>query len=371
MKIALYSPYFPGHFGGGERHLLQIASMLAESHECYLCIPNSDFSKVINSNNQNQLKEQYYDFFNIDLSQVKITFSPLGTKANWLQKYHWTKRFDYIYAFTDGSLFLSGAKQNNLHFQVPFSFPKTGLLNRIKLKSWNLKNSNSEFTKKVIESTWNTNIDYVHYPLVDFKKYQPKKNREKIILGVGRFFKQLHSKRQDVLIEAFINFVKKMGSKSKDWKLVLVGTAEDENYLNDLRIMSKNYSVEFKTSASHKELTELYQAAEFFWHATGFEIDEDRNPEQVEHFGIATVEAMAGGSIPLVVPKGGQKEIMTTDLSKLTWNRIDECVEKTIMLIKNDDEREKYRKLSIKRAKDFGVDRFRKTLNKMINANEN
>lgn len=370
MKIALFSPYFPGHFGGGEKHFLQIASILSENHECYICIPSLGYFKKIDSNKEREIKKNYSAFFNLNLKKIKFINSPIGTNSNWLKKFIWTKQFDYFYSFTDGSLFLSGAKQNNLHFQVPFSFPKNGVLNRIKLMNWGVKNANSEFTKRIIEKSWKTKIDYVHYPLVDSSNYQPSKDRKRIILGVGRFFKQLHSKRQDILIKAFIEFVKKMGEKSKEWKLVLVGTAEDKDYLNELMKMSENYSVEFVTSATHQELNKLYQTAEFFWHATGFGIDEEKNPEQVEHFGIATVEAMAGGSIPLVVPKGGQNEIMTSKLAQLTWNTIDECVEKTVMLINDNSLRSKLRTLAINRAKDFGLDRYRKTLNKMINNHE-
>ena len=56
-------------------------------------------------------------------------------------------------------------------------------------------------------------------------------------------------------------------------------------------------------------LRQLYAQARIFWHAAGYgECDE--RPELSEHFGMATVEAMSAGCIPVVINKGGQPEIV-------------------------------------------------------------
>ena len=79
-----------------------------------------------------------------------------------------------------------------------------------------------------------------------------------------------------------------------------------------------------------------YTAAKIFVHAAGFGDPDDR-PELAEHFGIATVEAMAAGCVPIVVNKGGQPEIVQHGTSGFVWNTLDELKGFTRMLM-NDPE---------------------------------
>ena len=58
----------------------------------------------------------------------------------------------------------------------------------------------------------------------------------------------------------------------------------------------------------------------------GFGIDPEKNPENTEHFGMTTLEAMSSGCIPLVVPYGGQREIVED--SQFFFETMDELCEK-------------------------------------------
>jgi hypothetical protein len=80
-------------------------------------------------------------------------------------------------------------------------------------------------------------------------------------------------------------------------------------------------------------LCNLYGKSQIYWHAAGFEIDEHKNPELTEHFGISTVEAVSAGCIPLVIPYGGQREIIKS--ADLHWESVDELVQKTKAVITN------------------------------------
>ena len=90
-----------------------------------------------------------------------------------------------------------------------------------------------------------------------------------------------------------------------------------------------------------------------FWHAMGIGVDEQREPLRIEHFGIATVEAMAAGCVPIVVDGGGQREIVTHGETGYLCNSLDEFAERTIELAVDRGRAEKLAAAARHRAKDF------------------
>jgi len=62
------------------------------------------------------------------------------------------------------------------------------------------------------------------------------------------------------------------------------------------------------TSTPRPTSCSLYREAATSWHATGLGEDEGTHPERFEHFGIAPVEAMGAGPVPLVFAGGGFTE---------------------------------------------------------------
>ena len=80
----------------------------------------------------------------------------------------------------------------------------------------------------------------------------------------------------------------------------------------------------------------FFERARIFWHATGLNDDTDAHPELAEHFGIATVEAMAAGCVPVVIDKGGQREIVEHGRTGFLWTTVDEMKACTLRLIADD-----------------------------------
>jgi glycosyltransferase involved in cell wall biosynthesis len=359
MKICFYSPYIPDHLGGGEKHLFDVALSASRFHEIFVCIPES---KITDGKFLDDTKKKYQSFLNQDLAKITFISTPLGSTASFFTKLMWTKSFDGLYYVTDGSLFFSLAKHNYLHIQVPLQLSKTSLVEKLKLGNWQHKNTNSQFTKDVIEKFWKTKIDAVIEPMVNLDEFKTPETKKKQILNVGRFFRQLHSKRQDVLIDIF----KKMSIQYRDvlkgWKLVLVGSVEDEEYVSELEKSIGSLPIQILRGVSRSELVELYKTSSLYWHATGFDVSEEDHPEKVEHFGISTVEAMAAGAIPIVHLKGGQKEILGTELESLGWYTKEECVTKTINLITNHLQANNFRKLACERTKLFSKPVFDKKI---------
>lgn len=368
MKIALYSPYLPKHTGGGEKYLFDCAKILQEEgYEVFVAFSSA---QPLSDLEIKEAKEKYEKFLNYSLTGINFIASPLFTEANFLAKLFWTAKFDVLYYQTDGSLFFSLAKKNILHIQVPLKINKSSLIEKLKLANWKIKNTNSEFTKKYIERFWGTKIDFVHQPYVNYQEFTDendwRKNKERIILSVGRFFCQLHSKRQDILVDFFKDLVSLDQKTMASWKLVLVGKKEDEVFAARVADLAKNLNIEIIHDLDRTKLLELYEKASIYWHTSGFSINEDEEPEKVEHFGISTLEAMAAKALPIVINKGGQKEILGENLSMCLWNDKNECLDKTLELIKNKDEREKLAELAHERSLFFSKERFRKILLEMI-----
>ena len=356
MKVCLYSPYVPEHFGGGEKHLFDVALEFAKKNDVSIALPPDASCDAV--------KSAYAAFMNQNLDSISFIHSPLFF-GNAVRKLWWTRLFDYLYYVTDGSLFFTAAKKNNLHIQVPLQLDKSSLLERLKLWNWGIKNTNPQFTKSVIEASWNTKITTVLYPKVEIPKKLPK-DREKIILHVGRFFRQLHTKRQDVLVDIFISLRERHPQRTRGWKLVLIGQVEDQSYFDELQKKATGHPIEFIPNASHQKLSELYKKAQIYWHATGYGVDETTYPEKVEHFGITTAEAMAHGLVPIVLGKGGQPEVIGSLGPELLWNTKEQCLAITAELLKDTKKRSEISTQARQEAHRFSPEVFSKTVEQMV-----
>lgn len=368
MKIALYSPYVPKHVGGGEKYLFDVAATLLEQgHTVFLAIPASEPLKEIA---QQKIRDTYQAFIGRDLSKLLITQAPFLPGKSFIQKLLWTAKFDALYYQTDGSLFFSLARKNILHIQIPFTQPKSALLERLKLLNWSVKNTNSEFTRQVVSKAWNTPIKFVHYPmikpLVESEAVATVlENKQRQILTVGRFFRQLHCKHQEILVQSFRNLRTQDPAALNGWKLVCLGSIEDESYAQEVRDLAKGMPVEFVHEASRDKLKTYYEQASIYWHATGFGENPRKNPEKMEHFGISTVEAMSAGAAPVVIGQGGQLEILR-DLPAWNWQTQAELESKTLILIKNSQQRHSVQVQAIAAAQYYSAERFAETLRQML-----
>jgi len=364
MKICFYSPYVPQHTGGGEKYFFDAARLAAEKHEVLVAI-----SAPTDSINSDQIRTKYEHFLGVSLAKLTFISTPLGTKTKWWQKLWWTRQFELLYYVTDGSLFFSLAGKNILHIQIPFTNSKKSLVERLKLGNWRLKNTNSEFTRKVIEDSWQVKINEVHWPMIEAPVVVDKQllaQKQPIIIHVGRFFRQLHAKRQDVLVEFFQKLHQQNPGLMKKWRLLLIGSVEDQAYFKEVQKLAVGLPVEILTSVSREALWHHYQQASIYWHATGFDVDEATHPEKVEHFGISTVEAMSSGCVPVVINKGGQREVLGESLKELLWSTERECLDATLEIIGEPALLLTYQQRAIQQAKQFDRLAFSSTLARMI-----
>ena len=217
--------------------------------------------------------------------------------------------------------------------------------------------ANSTFTSMWLRRFWNVESD-VLYPPVDTASFTPGRKRP-LILSTGRFFVGEHSKRQDVLLQAFRALV---DSGVRDWELHLVGNVSererDRAYFAELQTMAADLPVTFHADADFATLQSLSAQAGLYWHATGFGVNEEREPLRVEHFGISVVEAMAAGAVPLAVGKGGVGEIITPGENGMLWDTTAELVAATRQLIEDPDRRARLGEAARQRSAAFSQERY-------------
>lgn len=342
-KAGIYDPYLDT-IGGGERYAMTLAeALLKKGWQVDIFWRDSG------------VKENLIKKFSLDIDRVNfVSYSPRIN--NLFKKIYFERTYDLLFYFSDGSVPLMFGKRNLLHFQVPFQGVKgRKFTNKLKFKFIDKIICNSNFTKQVIDKEYGVKGD-IWYPPVDVEEFSPGK-KENYILAVGRFEKSMTEKRQDILIDVFKRVI---DGGLKGWKLILSGGCLDEStsLLSDLKKTAESFPIEFKVNISFDELKKLYGGAKIFWHAAGFGIDEKEFPEKVEHFGITTVEAMAAGAVPVVIAKGGQKEIIEDKKNGFLWLEKDELSRITLDLANNGDKLKEVSKKSIIRSSFFSKEVF-------------
>jgi glycosyltransferase involved in cell wall biosynthesis len=204
---------------------------------------------------------------------------------------------------------------------------------RTRMKGYDLVLANSSFTSEWIKRRWGVSAEVV-YPPVDL--IVPSAVKENLIVSIGRFDGVKGRKGHLAQVEAFRKF---LTATRADWKLCLIGScygAEDHAYLALVREAARDLPVEFAVNAERGKMCTLLAKAKIFWHTAGLHDDEQEKPYKAEHFGIATVEAMRAGCIPVVIASGGQREIILHGHDGFLGRDLTELVEMTKAVAQNE-----------------------------------
>lgn len=225
----------------------------------------------------------------------------------------------------------------------------------------------SSYTQHWVNQWWGVKSDII-VPPIDIITYLPLQEKKKIILSVGRFFKGGHNKKQDVMVMTFMELYDSGGCPG--WEYHLCGGTHPEAvhqaYIKEIIDTAKGYPVFIHPDIERSNLEILYREASIFWHASGYGEDEKRHPEQFEHFGITTVEAMSAACIPVVIAKGGQKEIVQHEINGCLWNTLNELKNHTVRIINDPVYAGRLREQATKDAAAFSYDIFSKNLTRLL-----
>lgn len=309
-KAAIYNPYLDT-LGGGEKYTLTFAKVLAE--EGY---------DVFFEWKDKTIKQKLINRFGIKLPK----------NIDFIENIDRGDGYDICFWVSDGSIPTLRARKNIIHFQVPFqNVDGRSLLNKMKLFRVNEIICNSKFTKKVIDKEYGVDSK-VLYPAIDSKLFKPRR-KENIICYVGRFSNLVQSKGQEILIAVFKKLVKE--KNFKNWKLILAGGIEVGvgNYMSRLKRLSQNYNIEIIESPNFSQIIDIYGKSKIFWSAAGYGVDQNKNPQKVEHFGITVIESMASGCAPIVHNSGGFKEVINDGKNGFLWNDKNELLRLTKKLV--------------------------------------
>lgn len=356
-RALIYDPYLDT-LGGGERYCLTVAEILLKQ----------GWTVDICWSGDPQLISSAQSRFGLNLDKLNIIPDIFGLTnyahhSSLLSKYKLTKQYDLCFYLSDGSIPFLFSKKNILHTQVPFiskrSF-KDKVLNMVKTIFITKVVYNSKFTATFSPQYLSSKASII-YPPVDVTALgtlqEPKQN---IILSVGRFDNLLNSKKQDLLVQVFSQFISQ--NPNTNWKLVLMGgslqSETNNTYLLYLRNLAKNLPIEFIVNPNFDKLKQVYAISRIYWHAAGYGVNQTTHPELCEHFGMTPVEAMAAGLVPILVNKGGLPEIVSDGVNGYLWETPAQLLAKTQLIISTPLEFQQMQKLSTESSQKFSKQVF-------------
>ncbi len=233
------------------------------------------------------------------------------------------------------------------------------------LTSYDRVVANSSFTREWIRRLWGIDAEVLYPPVVMRPSSGRKHNR---ILSIGRFFASEygHSKRQLEMVQAF-GALHRQGV-ANGWELHLVGGCDAQNrgYATEVRRAAQGLPVTIWFNATGAELAELLDTSAIYWHAGGLGQDPQRYPDRFEHFGIAVVEAMSAGLVPVVFGAAGPAEIVRDGVDGRWFRDIADLVDVTAQLVASDTERARLAAAATRRAADFALPAFRRRLHDVV-----
>ncbi len=352
MRAAFYDPYLDS-LGGGERYALTLVEALN----------NQGWETVLFWNGQS-VSDQVQNKFHLNISSTKYHPNVFQQGQIW-KRINYLRDYDLVFFVSDGSLPFLFGKRNIVHLQVPFKRVEgRSLINQIKTKVITNFVVNSQFTKQIVDEEYGINSQVI-YPPVETNELKPG-NKINSILFAARFSNLLQQKGHHVLIQAFKQLCDTGVSNYQLWLAGSTEVGSDGGLLKQLKTMAEGYPISFYTDVDWDTMKKLYAKAKIFWSAVGYDADETTEPEKCEHFGISLVEAMAAGCVPIVLNKGGLREIVINERNGYLWNDVDELLNRTTSLFNNQEEINQISQAAQKRAQDFSKDRFVKEFLNLI-----
>jgi glycosyltransferase involved in cell wall biosynthesis len=231
--------------------------------------------------------------------------------------------------------------------------------------------ANSEYTRGWIRRLWQVDSD-VLYPPIQVDRLHAAAEREKVVLSVGRFFAPGlgHAKRQLEMVQMFGRIVR--SGRLDGWSMTVLGGVEEANrpYLEQVRAAAQGLPVRIVANAPRAVVEEAMSTASVFWSATGYGEDEEKAPWAHEHFGMTTAEAMAGGCVPVVIDKAGQREIVRDGVDGFRWSTFDELAERTVRVAGDDALRSRLSTAAVQRAQLYSDDAFALRWREVVGAHD-
>jgi len=389
-RIGFVQPNLIG-YGGVEMYGMRVVQALSQSFPLDVITGHSvDQAKIENA-------------FNVDLHRVRfIEMNPCSLPLDLSRIERWRRHFqlrrrlgayhltilntftlpDACYSKTGilmshstvtDSLKLQEGRQSRPPLAFLTSEGRAQIDIRHRVGSWTEVVTNSQFTRSSFQEFWQKD-SVVIYPPVESRGHLELRHRPRRIVGCGFFSGQrdaagrLHCglKRQDILIEAF----RRLCSKVQNVELLLTGhyveSEANAQLLEQLGRAAEGLPVRFLLNVPHDSLVEEFSKARLFWQATGFGCESSEQVGLVETFGMAMVEAMGCGCVPLAYSAGGAKEVVGPVDRRCVWTTVDELCLHSAVLLENEEDYLASAERSRRRADEFSSEKFEERWIKLV-----
>lgn len=339
----VFAPYLAAA-GGGERVMVAVAQHLADSHDVVIAAPRLP-------------DPQRWSARGFPDLEIRVMNA---RRASWS-----SRRVDLFVTQANTVPLPSFAPRSLLVVQFPFDELATMHVVRRSAARASLRRftvaTYSEYCRRHVESRWGCRGVELLAPPVEQYPYRPDE-KEELIVSVGRFSDRGHAKRQDALLEAWATVAERLPT----WRLQLLGGGQrGDSYVEEILARAEELPrVEVVLDASPETLERAYRRASIYWHATGFGGGDD-HPERAEHFGIAPVEAMSAGVVPVVFDAGGPAEVVSATTGR-TWSSLDELVDVTEELARDRELRSEVQQAAHHDAQRFGRAAFERQLDALV-----
>src|SRR5271166_477178 len=323
----VFSPYALTP-GGGERYMLTMAAVLSRSHAVTIVTP-FPYSQLRLATLGRE--------FGLDVSGCRMaTYEEVvaGPAPDL-----WVAMGNHIVPSVPAR-----GRTNWYMCQFPFPIDAASFAReRGNLAGYQLMLVNSRYTSKHVERAFSQSgvasmpVRILYPPVPMLRADAACKKR--MVLSVGRFFAGGHTKRHDVLIEAFRALIAR---SDNGIELHLAGSSSplqaNMDYLAQLQVMAADLPVTFHLNPPPEKLCSLYKDAAVYWHATGYGAPPEDGGERAEHFGISIVEAMSASCVPIAFAAGGPCEIIEEGVTGFLFDSIDVLLEKTLVMLRPEGE---------------------------------
>ena len=382
-KVAIYNLYW-ATYGGGEQVSGAIAEALKTRCDVTLLGPEEpnveatrarlgvDLSgcawrKVVDDTEAGEASADFDVFINGTYRSHTVNQAPLGLYYVHFPEPPTTSRRKAVDAVARTGL---GAMKLAPRVPSRLEGVRRGLQRRVIDQSWAKSYtkflSNSTYTAGWVKKLWDADSEIVYPPVRT--TVTPGKKVE-LITSIGRFFDPSlgHSKKQHELLEAFTRMFSSREGVGH-WNLSFVGGADgaSRDYALAVRRGAIGLPVSVNLNAPREIVETTLATASVYWHGGGFGEDAELHPERFEHFGIAVVEAMAAGAVPVVFAAAGPAEIVRHGVDGFHWKTLEELQLFTRQLMNDEELRSKMSSAAQLRAAEFGVDVFAARINALI-----
>ena len=191
---------------------------------------------------------------------------------------------------------------------------------------------NSYFTAKhaaLSYPRWKDRIRTVYPPIRRSTVPRSQTKNWSRAVNIGRYGYNGHNKNQLLLAKIMRDTNSRL--PEEPFEITFCGRITELSYF-DACLSEATAETSFLVDVSEGEIQEILEKAGLYIHATGLDVPEGRYPERCEHFGLAILEAMSHGCVPLAYARGGPVEFISHGVDGFLYESAEELREQLVFL---------------------------------------